>query len=202
MERRGHSVAVIDQDPDAFRRLGPDFHGATVKGVGFDRRVLVAAGIREADGFAAVSSGDNSNVLAARVVRETYGIDNVVARIYDQARAEVYERLGIPSVATVRWASDQVLRRLLPEGSEPQWRDPSGMVRLIQVGAHDGWVGQQIGAIEAALHARIPFLTRFGQGLVPTDETLLQDGDILYVALPNDDVPRVEQILSEPPAKH
>ena len=117
LERRGHSVAVIDLEADAFRRLGPTYRGRTVKGVGFDRKVLEAAGIREAGGFAAVSSGDNSNILAARVVRETYGVHNVVARIYDQGRAAVYERLGIPSVATVRWASDQVLRRLLPEGS-------------------------------------------------------------------------------------
>ena len=106
LERRGHSVAVIDINADSFRRLGPGFHGRTVKGVGFDRKVLEAAGIRGADGFAAVSSGDNSNILAARVVRETFEVHNVVARIYDQGRAEVYERLGIPSVATVRWASD------------------------------------------------------------------------------------------------
>ena len=201
LERRGHSVAVIDQDADAFRRLGPDFHGRTVKGIGFDRKVLVAAGIREADGFAAVSSGDNSNILAARVVRETYGIDNVVARIYDQGRAEVYERLGIPSVATVKWASDQVLRRLLPEGSEPRWRDPSGQVRLIQVGADDGWVGMRITAVEQALGARVPFLTRFGQGMVPNESTILQDGDMLSIALKNEDVPRIEGLLAQPPAK-
>ncbi|MFT3874972.1 MAG: TrkA family potassium uptake protein [Propioniciclava sp.] len=199
LERRGHTVSVIDQDADAFRRLGPEFHGKTVKGVGFDRRVLVAAGIKHADGFAAVSSGDNSNILAARVVRETYGISNVVTRIYDQGRAEVYERLGIPAVATVRWASDQVLRRLLPEGSEPQWRDPSGMVRLIQLSAHEGWVGRRITAIEASIRARIPFLTRFGQGMVPAEATMLQDGDILYVAVSNEDVPRIEGLLAEPP---
>ena len=119
LEKRGHDVSVIDIDDNSFRRLGPDFKGRTVKGVGFDRSVLEKAGIREADGFAAVSSGDNSNVLSARVVREEFGIDNVVARIYDQGRAEVYERLGIPTVATVRWAADQVLRSLMPEGSEP-----------------------------------------------------------------------------------
>ena len=202
LERRGHSVAVIDMNPDSFRRLGPSFRGRTVKGMGFDRRVLVAAGIKEAGGFAAVSSGDNSNILAARVVRETYGVHNVVARIYDQGRAAVYERLGIPSVATVRWASDQVLRRLLPEGSEPLWRDPSGMVRLIQVHAHSDWVGRPVREMERLAKAPIPFLSRFGQGMVPDEGTLFQDGDLVYAGVANDDVSRVESILGRPPVLH
>lgn len=201
-ERRGHTVSVIDINADSFRRLGPDFHGKTVKGVGFDKKVLVAAGIKNADGFAAVSSGDNSNILAARVVRETFGIDNVVARIYDQGRAEVYERLGIPSVATVRWAADQVLRRLVPEGSEPEWRDAAGTVRLIRLAAHDAWVGRKIAEIESAIGTKIPFLSRFGQGMVPDAATLLQHGDTVYAAAANDAVEHIESVLSAPPLKH
>ena len=202
LERRGHSAAVIDAVQDSFRRLGPSFQGKTVKGMGFDRTVLIKAGIERADGFAAVSSGDNSNILAARVVRETFGVQNVVARIYDEGRAEVYERLGIPSVATVRWAADQVLRRLLPEGAEPQWRDPSGTVRLAEMDVHPGWVGTTIGAMSKAARCPIPFLTRFGVGQVPTESTIFQDGDLVYVAIHNDREAEVEQLLGAPPARN
>jgi trk system potassium uptake protein TrkA len=195
-------VAVIDIVQDAFRRLGPEFQGKTVKGVGFDRLVLQRAGIERADGFAAVSSGDNSNILAARVVRETFEVHNVVARIYDQGRAEVYERLGIPSVATVRWAADQVLRRLLPSGSEPQWRDPSGSVRLIEVHVNSGWVGTTISGMETAARTRIPFVMRFGTGIVPTQSTVFQDGDLLYAAVTNEQVAEVEDILGSQPVEH
>ncbi|WP_210415009.1 potassium channel family protein [Microlunatus elymi] len=201
LEKRGHSVAVVDVNTDAFRRLGPDFGGRTVKGVGFDREVLLEAGIREADAFAAVSSGDNSNILAARVVRETFEVHNVVARIYDPGRAEVYERLGIPTVATVRWTADQVMRRLLPTGSEPQWRDPSGSVLLVEVHVHSDWVGMRIGEIEEAADARVPFLFRMGTGIVPRDSTVFQDGDLLYVGVDKERLAAVEAILSGPPPR-
>jgi trk system potassium uptake protein len=115
LDQRGHSVSVIDQNADAFRRLGPEFHGTTVTGIGFDRDVLRDAGIERADAFAAVSSGDNSNIISARLARETYGVSRVVARIYDSRRALVYERLGIPTVATIRWAADRMVRHLVPE---------------------------------------------------------------------------------------
>ena len=133
LERAGHEVAVIDQDEPAFRRLGTTFEGRRVTGVGFDRDTLREAGIEDAYAFAAVSSGDNSNILAARVARETFGVEHVVARIYDPGRAEVYQRLGIPTVATVRWTADQMLRRLLPQGHVPEFTDPSGRVVIAEM---------------------------------------------------------------------
>lgn len=202
LEKRGHSVAVIDIDPEAFRRLGTEFQGATVKGVGFDREVLEEAGIRQADGFAAVSSGDNSNILSARVVREGYKVENVVARIYDQGRAAVYERLGIPTVATVRWTVGQVMRRLLPEGSEPVWRDPSGNIHLLQVFVDNGWVGRRIRDLSSAAHAPIPFLVRFGKGLVPDSDTVFQDGDVIFVGCETDRTSDIETLFAAPPARH
>lgn len=202
LEARGHSVAVIDTDVEAFRRLGAGFKGTTVKGVGFDRAVLEAADIRRADGFAAVSNGDNSNILAARVVREVYHVTNVVARIYDQGRAAVYERLGIPTVATVKWTATQVLRRLLPEGSEPVWRDPSGNARLLQVAVNSAWVGQTIGRMSELSRSPLPFIVRFGQGIVPTASTLFQDGDLLFVAAETEKTSDIETLFANPPARH
>ncbi len=199
LEKRGHTVAVIDQNTEAFRRLGPDFDGQTIKGVGFDREVLTEAGIERAEAFAAVSNGDNSNILAARVVRETFDVHNVVARIYDPGRAEVYERLGIPTVATVRWTSDQVLRRLLPAGSEPQWRDPSGSVRLMEVHVDRSWVGRTVEQIEAATGAKIPFVFRLGSGAVPRRGTVFQDGDLIYAAVADERLAEVESILAARP---
>ncbi|MDR1118201.1 MAG: TrkA family potassium uptake protein [Bifidobacteriaceae bacterium] len=154
LEARGHSVAVIDQEPSAFRRLPASFGGQRVTGLGFDREILRQAGIADAYGFAAVSSGDNSNVLAARVVRETFGVDNVVARIYDPDRAELYQRLGIATVATVPWAADQVLERVLPAGATGEYRDPSGRLTLVRFDLHPDWVGVDLSQSEAAAGGR------------------------------------------------
>jgi trk system potassium uptake protein len=195
LESQGHSVAVIDSNEAAFRRLGTTFGGRRVTGIGFDRDTLREAGIEDAEAFAAVSSGDNSNILSARVARETFGVDNVVARIYDPGRAEVYQRLGIPTVATVRWTADQMLRRLLPHGSEPEWRDPSGTVRLAEVHLDDAWIGERIGTIEQASGARVAFLTRYGLGLLPAEDTVLQDGDLVHVVMADADADAIEAAL-------
>ena len=199
LEAAGHTVSVIDQAREAFRRLGPNFKGRTVTGVGFDRDTLLEAGIQDADAFAAVSNGDNSNILAARVARETYGVHNVVARIYDPGRAEIYQRLGIPTVATVLWATDQILRRLAPEGSRSEWRDATGMVQLCEVHPQEDWYGRPTLLIDQLTPARVAFITRLGEGLIPDEHTVLQQGDLVHVMVSDSDVARTEEILASTP---
>ncbi len=177
----GHSVAVIDSNPAAFSRLPDDFSGQQVTGVGFDLDALAQAGIEDAYGFAAVSSGDNSNIIAARVVRETFGITNVVTRIYDPARAEIYERLGIVTVPTVKWTADQVLRHLIPLGPHYEYSDGAAGISLLTVDVEESWYGRSIADIEAATSARVAYISRLGEGLLPQAETILQDGDVLHM---------------------
>jgi trk system potassium uptake protein len=201
LEDQDHDVAIVDRNPEAFRRLGTQFKGSTVTGIGFDRDTLKEAGIERAQAFAAVSSGDNSNILAARVARETFGVENVVARIYDPGRAEVYQRLGIPTVATVRWTADQIIRRLLPQGAEPEWRDPSGSIRLAEVPVDTAWVGERVSALEAAARARVAFLTRFGEGVLPDADTVVQDGDVVHVVMRDAEADVVEAVFGARPVE-
>ena len=196
---RGHSVAIIDQSPDAFRRLPEDFEGRRVTGMGFDRDALTQAGIEDAYAFAAVSSGDNSNIIAARVVRETFGVQNVVARIYDPGRAEVYQRLGITTVATVRWTADQVLRRMMSAGANSEYRDASGRVSLCEMDLDPGWLGRPVAEVEAATGVRVAFLSRFGDGLIPSAEDVLQERDLLHVLVYSEQIDTVQRILNRPP---
>jgi len=196
----GHSVAVIDRDREAFRRLGADFNGLTVAGMGFDRDTLLEAGIQRADAFAAVSNGDNSNILAARVARETYGVASVVARIYDPARAEIYQRLGIPTVATVLWTTDQIMRRLLPQGSRSEWQDASGKVHLAEIPFHRKWYGKPVSLIEQHTDARVAFVTRLGEGLIPDEHTVLQEGDAIHVIVKDENLSSTEASLALPPS--
>ncbi len=199
LQRLNHSVAVIDQDPTAFRRLGPNFPGKTIAGIGFDRDTLIDAGIENADAFAAVSSGDNSNIIAARVARETFGVGHVVARIYDPLRAEVYERLGIPTIATVPWTANRLLKNILGGTIDEEWRDPTGQVVLLHVILAESWVGEKISAFEAATGARVALISRFGKGELPSAQGVIQHGDELHVTVTDDLTDVVRGAASEGP---
>ncbi|RJQ82281.1 TrkA family potassium uptake protein [Pseudonocardiaceae bacterium YIM PH 21723] len=180
--RLDHQVSVIDKDSQAFRRLGADFHGQQVTGVGYHREVLIEAGIERAGAFAAVSNGDNSNIISARVARESFGVSHVVARIYDPKRAAVYERLGIPTVATVPWTTDRLLNMILPEATGPAWREPSGSVAVVRLPLHESWYGHSVREIEESTGSRVAFIMRFGSGVLPKAGTVLQADDQVYVA--------------------
>lgn len=201
LEDAGHSVAVIDQDDRSFRRLRKNFSGKKVTGVGFDKETLKRAGIEQAYAFAAVSSGDNSNIIASRVARESFGVENVVARIYDPNRAEFYQRLGIPTVAAVRWSTDQVLRCLLPEQAMAgDFREASGRLMLGELQLHEAWAGRALVDIEQAAQVRIAYVTRFGEGMLPSSETSYQQGDTVHAMMRIEDIKEISRILAQAPA--
>lgn len=201
LSRIGHEVAIIDRDSTAFNRLSPEFNGERVLGMGFDRDVLLRAGIEEAGAFAAVSSGDNSNIIAARLARETFGVARVVARIYDAKRAAVYERLGIPTIATVPWTTDRLLDAITRESETAKWRDPTGTVAVAEVVLHEDWIGRPVTDLEAAVNARVAFLIRFGTGILPEPKTVIQASDQVYIVAVSGRVAEAIAIAALPPSE-
>lgn len=201
LARIGHDVAVIDRDGTAFHRLSPEFPGQRVLGMGFDRDVLLRAGIEGAAAFAAVSSGDNSNIISARVARETFSVPRVVARIYDEKRAAVYERLGIPTVATVPWTTDRLLNVLTRENETTKWRDPTGNVGVAELALHESWVGHRVTELEAATSGRVSFMIRFGAGTLPDAKTVIQAGDQVYLAAISGHIAEALAIAALPPSE-
>ena len=197
LEAEGHTVAVIDKNRNAFRRLPERFTGRAVLGFGFDRDHLEQAGIGEAQALAAVTSGDNSNILTARIARETYGIEHVVARIYDPRRAIIYQRLGIPTVATVSWTTDQVHRRLLPDRTVSEWTDATGAISLIERELPDGWAGRKLIELDEGDRFRLVALSRAGQARLVTPTLVGQEGDILHLAVRTDAVEELRARLGD-----
>ena len=195
----GHSVAVIDRKSDAFFRLRDNFAGQTITGIGFDRDVLEQAGIKHASAVTAVTNGDNSNILIARVARESFGIENVVARISDPKRAEIYERLGIATVATVKWTSDRILRRILPDLPAVEWTDPSSSVVLVERTLPVSLVGEKILELEIK-GARISAIRRLSAAIIPDAKTLIQQGDIAYFTVEKNSVNALDEFLKRAPS--
>ena len=202
LEERDHSVVVVDKDVRAFKWLHDGFKGRTVTGIGFDRDRLHEAGIEEAGAVAAVTNGDNSNILVARVARENFGVENVVARIYDPRRAAIYERLGIPTIASVQWTTDRVLHRLLPDTAGNAWVDPSAAVVLVERPVAANWAGCPIGDIEIPGVAKVVAVSRMGAAQIATPDLVAQDGDVVYLTVAADKVNDLDEHLNRTAAGH
>ncbi len=193
---QGHSVAIIDRNPKAFRRLPPDWAGTTVVGSGFDRGDLDRAGAGEAQSLAAVTSGDNSNILTARIARETYEIPNVVARIYDPRRAQIYLRLGIPTVATVSWTIDQVRRRLVPNEVESEWTDSTGTLSLVERELPERWAGKRLADLSVPGEVTVAAVTRAGVVRLDFGDLVGQDGDVIHLMVTDSALERLNARLA------
>jgi trk system potassium uptake protein TrkA len=200
LSKGGHSVAIIDKRKEAFDRLPPGFDATTIVGIGFDREILEEAGIKEADAFIAVSNGDNSNIVSARVAREHYHVDKVIARIYDPRRAEIYERLNIPTIATVRWAAKQV-QYLLFHGKETM-RDSlaGGSLLHLQIEIPDHFVGKKISSVTSDGEVEVIGVDRGGAGFIPKDDSTFQEGDVVHFIVHKDQVDKFDSLL-EPVAE-
>ncbi|MGH2683915.1 MAG: potassium channel family protein [Actinomycetota bacterium] len=198
--KAGHSVAIIDKRREAFDRLPPGFDARTIVGIGFDREVLEDAGIKEADAFIAVSNGDNSNIVSARVAREHFHVPKVIARIYDPRRAEIYERLDIPTIASVRWAAKQV-QYLLFHGKETM-RDTlaGGSLLHLQVELPEHLVGKKIHSVESDGKVEVIGVDRGGSGFIPSEDSTFQEGDVVHFIVHKDETESLDMLL-EPAAE-
>lgn len=193
----GHSVAVLDRRGESFRKLPDGFAGERIVGVGFDRERLIAAGIERADALAAVTSGDNSNIVIARVAHEAFEVGRVVARIYDPRRAEIYERLGIPTVASVQWTSDRIYRRLSPQSERAAWVDLTATIAVVERQVPSHWAGRPLAALEERTHGRAVALSRLGVSSIPDASQSLQDGDVVWLSVQSDAVDDCDAALNE-----
>ncbi|HEX4905601.1 MAG TPA: TrkA family potassium uptake protein [Acidimicrobiales bacterium] len=199
----GHSVALIDTDPQAFEKRFPEgFAGTKVVGFGFDRDVLAQAGIDHAQALAAVTSGDNSNIIVARIARETYQVEHVVARIYDPGRALVYRRLGIPTIATVEWTTDQAMRRLFPSETRTEWLDPTGGVAIVERTLPAAWAGRALDAFDDAARWRLVAITRGGKATLPTGNVIGQEGDVLLLSVVGSAGDELDAMITAGPKGH
>ena len=195
LAKAGHAVSIIDKRPEAFDRLPPGFDAKTIVGLGFDREVLERAGIKEAGAFVAVSNGDNSNIVSARVAREHYHVPKVIARIYDPRRADIYERLNIPTVASVRWAAKQIQFLLFHSRDEMKESFAGGSLMHLQREVPDHLVGKPVSSVEAEGAIRVIGVDRGGSGYLPTHSSTFQEGDVAHFVVARDALDRLDVLL-------
>lgn len=193
----GHFVSIIDRDSAAFRALPKDFKGQVVKGVGFDLDTLREAGIEESDAFIAVSSGDNSNIISARVAREKFGVSKVIARIYDPKRAEIYSRLGIPTIASVTWSTQQIISLLSPSDRQIIWTDATKSTQIAQFTVPKVLVTKQVSELENIYAIKVVSISRNSKSFLAKANDVLQEQDIINIAYLSQDSARLEELFSK-----
>jgi trk system potassium uptake protein TrkA len=191
----GHAVTIIDYDATALARLGPGFKGRTVKGVGFDRDVLLNAGIQQADAFAATSASDNANIIAARIARHIFHVPRVVARLYDPRRAEIYRRLGLLTISSTTWGAERIRELLTHSELDAILTFGRGEVSLFNIEVPAHLIGRQVKQITISGEISVIAITRQGQAIIPTLGTEFRDGDILHLALLSSSMDRIESLL-------
>ena len=183
LDREGHEVTIIDFDAVALARLGKSFRGRTIKGVGFDRDVLIEAGIESADSFAATSSSDNANVVAARVARNLFHVPRVIARLYDPRRAEIYQRLGLLTISSTTWGAQRIYELLTHDNLDPVMSFGSGEVKIIHIDLPPQLEGRIVNHITAPGEIVVVAITRDGRAILPTLGTQFRKGDIVYLSV-------------------
>jgi trk system potassium uptake protein TrkA len=198
----GHSAAVIDRSGAAFERFLEGWAGTKVVGFGFDRDRLAEAGIDRADALAAVTSGDNTNIIVARVAKETYRVPRVMARIYDPKRASVYERLGISTVATVDWTTDQAMRRLVPDRTPPDWVHATAGLAVLERRVPDTLVGRPLAELERDGRWQLIGLSRLGRAGLPPAAAVAQENDVVIFAVAGDAIDELDEALARPAGGH
>ena len=196
--KANHDVVVIDKKAEAFYKYPPGEHARQIVGLGFDRDVLEEAGIRGADAFIAVSSGDNSNIVSARVALEHYHVPKVIARIYDPRRAEIYERLNIPTVATTTWGIKQIQLMLLHDRQEVREALGGGSLLRVRVPVGGHLVGKAVNDLNVEGKILVAGVSRGGTGYIPTPTSRLQDGDFLIVMVEKESMDAFDELLAEP----
>ena len=196
LEFEGHTVSVIDQNPLVFDcDEAEDILGQKFIGTVFDRDVLESAGIRDADCFAAVTSGDNSNIVAARTAKETYRVPRVIARIYDPRRAEIYRGLGISTIASVTWTSTRLLDMITHPDLHSEYQYGDADVEMMEVELPAGLIGKFIGDLAVPGEISVAAILRAGKGILPEAGTALEKDDVLYINVLRESAEKLERML-------
>lgn len=195
LDQRGHGVTVVDRDAAAFDRLGPSFRGSTVLGEGFDRDVLQQAGAERADGLAAATARDETNVVTARAAAQRFRVPRVVARLYDPAKAEIYRRLGLPTVAPAPWGIHRMAELLLYSPLHAVASVGTGEVDLLEVEVPPLLVGRPVSELTVPGEIHVIALTRAGRTMLPTQGTRFLDGDVLHLATLASSVDRLKELV-------